>query len=692
MAAGTAGVSVLIQLPVTGWVDITSYVRLNDGNGITITAGCSDETTAVGMAECSMVVDNSDGRFSIHNPNGTWWGKIALGLTLRVTTTAVNGSSHDRFWGKVNGLSPGHDQTGTIREATLSAAGESYFLKSQKPPISAYKGMVRGASAAPVAYCTLEGQPVSLTAGYTPTIGNYSAVPSDEIEVAAESSVPGSGPLPVIHAGGCISLNVGPYTNTGTTIYRQIINVADGGPSTTCVLFQESFTGGTIATWQLMALPNGILTSRAYNYAGTEVLADSAWAFNFDGTPAQIWLEQVQSGANIAWRYGTTNVAADGTQTSVLISAALASHTLGRVTNIKIAPGLNVDDVAVGHMTLGNSTSVAPVGWAVGGYAGEKAENRVDRTAGIFGVAINKHASTFFDEYVGPQPVGTFIDILQDIADSNGGILADSTSVLGIDYFSRHHMHYSDVVMTLDVDSGHVRLPPQPVCDDKDVVWAAEVSGARYESEVTTFGAAVSKNANLALSTASQAAAEWEVHMGENATMRLSSITIDLVGNTSLRGAWLAIYPGDRVRITSPPDDYPRSGDLDFILRGWSEYISYHDWDVVMNLTSADPWNVGLLETYGALLDDTETGTIVNGFHTDNDTTILITTSAPGMSTANTPFDMLAATGERFTVNSITTHSTTSYTLNVTRSVNGVVKTLPASTAIWLAEPFILAR
>jgi hypothetical protein len=67
----------------TTWTDVTSKTRVKDG--ISISRGRPDEAQEIPPATCQLTLDNRDGRFSLRNPTGTYYGKLRRNTPLRVT-------------------------------------------------------------------------------------------------------------------------------------------------------------------------------------------------------------------------------------------------------------------------------------------------------------------------------------------------------------------------------------------------------------------------------------------------------------------------------------------------------------------------------------------------------------------------------------------------------------------------------
>lgn len=69
------------------WVNISNDVRVADG--ISITAGRSDEANQVDTTQCSMRLDNRAGNYSPRNPTGVYYGKLKKNTPIKVELQRV---------------------------------------------------------------------------------------------------------------------------------------------------------------------------------------------------------------------------------------------------------------------------------------------------------------------------------------------------------------------------------------------------------------------------------------------------------------------------------------------------------------------------------------------------------------------------------------------------------------------------
>ncbi len=95
MAFPTTNLSLGVELLINGtYTDITSYVR--GASGISVQRGRTDWGQQVDPAQCTLTVENTDGRFSPRNPSSPYFGLIGRNTPIRIVTN--EGSAHADFF------------------------------------------------------------------------------------------------------------------------------------------------------------------------------------------------------------------------------------------------------------------------------------------------------------------------------------------------------------------------------------------------------------------------------------------------------------------------------------------------------------------------------------------------------------------------------------------------------------------
>lgn len=82
------------------WTDITQFVDVA-GAGVQISRGASDELADPQVGTCTLLLDNSDGRFTSGRSGSPYYPHVRKGTPIRVRVT-VGAVDHHRFWGAVN--------------------------------------------------------------------------------------------------------------------------------------------------------------------------------------------------------------------------------------------------------------------------------------------------------------------------------------------------------------------------------------------------------------------------------------------------------------------------------------------------------------------------------------------------------------------------------------------------------------
>jgi hypothetical protein len=145
---------------------------------------------------------------------------------------------------------------------------------------------------------------------------------------------------------------------------------------------------------------------------------------------------------------------------------------------------------------------------------------------------------------------------------------------------------------------------------------------------------------------------------------------------------------GDLVRITDLPSWLPPD-DVDALVQGTVETLESHMRDIELTTAPASPYDVAVFgDTVGDGPDRFDTaGSELDEALDTTETGVDVAVAGPLWTTddAEYPFDVYVG-GERMTVSDIT-GSSSPQTFTVTRSVNGVVKSHAAGTAVRLWKP-----
>lgn len=340
------------------------------------------------------------------------------------------------------------------------------------------------------------------------------------------------------------------------------------------------------------------------------------------------------------------------------------------------------------------------------GYPGETAADRLSRICTEEGIGYSDGGDDTVP--LGPQGVLPVLGLLQEAADSDGGILGEDRTDLALTYVSHAGLlNPFTATLTLDYDESEVVPPLEPTEDTQHVrndITVTRQNGAsthlvqetgtlnvqepsddadgvgRYATEVT-----------LSLESDSQTLqqAAWMRHVGTWPDPRFPSITVDVTAlaeasKTTLVANALSVDIGSLMVITNPPV-YTGPDSVGGIVQGYVETIGSHHHVITFNVSPARLWFVNALggsrvDTGGCVtaeaLDTTETG-------------VDVTNDDDGWS-STTPYDITIG-GERMSVTGVS-GTGSSQTLTVTRSVNGVTKSHATGAKVSLYLPSRLSR
>jgi hypothetical protein len=355
-----------------------------------------------------------------------------------------------------------------------------------------------------------------------------------------------------------------------------------------------------------------------------------------------------------------------------------------------------LEDANVAYVAACNTITPDLIGTAVfsafGGYNGETTGARFLRLCGEEGVTAAVEGTS--DELMGPQRPDTFLKLLQEIRDTDGGYLVDDRNQLGLYLRSRKSIYAQAVDIALTYGT-NVGPPLKPILDDLNTHNLITVSNrgggtAVVEDTTSAMGSAAPPTGvgkakqdiavNLRNASRLTDVAYWWLHMGTLPDVRYSSVTVDLDANSSLETAAVALRPGDRITIASLDPDL-----IDLLVIGTLDKrdnqkrrtvtftcVPYRQYDVALYIATGTP----LASTQKRY--DSRTSTTNTTLNTTVGTVVVkFTDLRDAWSTTGVPYDWAVA-GERIRVTAmgaVTGAGPYTQSATVTRSINGVVKT-----------------
>ncbi len=723
------------------WVDVT---RLNGAvsgvyarDGVKISRGRSPEGTVTDPTEITLTLNNRDGRYSPRNPTSILYGQIGRNTPLRVRV-----GDDVRAVGEVSSWPAEWDITGTDVWVPVTASGILRRLGQGATPLRSpiTRWILSGVrlipnqpvQAFPVAYWPAEDQ--FGAEQIAEASGGRAMTISGSPTFAANSNFPGSDPIPTLD-GSRWAAPIPTYTPAAydgvVTDYDSVstvgilISVPAAGATDAAVVLRAT-SAGTAATWDLRynLAAGGSFSVLVYNSAGG--LLDTLGSFaagDVNGGSLQLEMRFQQDGADVELGFNWMDVNGD----SVGSGDILAGNTVGRLTGVKVNPNGTLGDVAIGHISVFGSRVTLTISSdpgsgliAIQGYAGERAGTRISRICEEEGVPFTRVDSGEFGPFVsaqmGPQRSGTTLDLLNECVAADLGILFEPRDSLGLAYIAGVDMYYiaggglynRDPSLVLDYPS-HQMAALRPVDDDQQTrndvtVERTDGSSARQVLEsgplsiqappdgVGKYDEQITVNVYADAQLPDQAG--WRLHLGTVDEARYPQIAMNLANpaftsNPALTTQARALDVGQRLDVTNPPAWLPPD-DITQAVQGLVETLGPYEWTITANLTPESPWRVAVYDD-DAYRYSSDGSTLAAAVDATGTALSVATPSGPlwTVDAGDMPIDMRIA-GERVTVTAISGVASPQ-TFTVTRSVNGVVKALPAAAAVELWQPAIYA-
>ncbi|OSZ58663.1 hypothetical protein OQI_20365 [Streptomyces pharetrae CZA14] len=653
--SGTAGPwtqlgAAVVQSGTTGIFNAAAAeLRIGDATVVSM-------TRAAGRCLAAQVRSGIDGTV-VANPVFTAQAIGATSFTDSVgrTWTLAGGTQitnrRTRFIGEVSNWPARWDVSGKDVRVPIEASGvlrrygqgQKAFDSTLRRRIPAYN---------PAAYWPLE-EPNGATQAYSPvpgvrplsvsgvsfgaddTLGGATTVPAWDQDAEAR------GTIPVIPAGAW---------------HVECVMRLDTMPSSLNTLLEVDTTG-TAKRYTVRVQTNNVRV-QALDGDGTELALINLSAPEFTGRWNRFVLWARQQGSvveiHVAWLgVGTAGVAFSTTYTA----------TEGRPTGVRVSgvPG----NLRLGHLAVFSAVNTAAFNAADDGFAGERAGARLRRLASEEAKPIVVFGDQAVQEVMGPQKPMTFLDLVEETAQTDGGILYERRDILGLAYRDRHTLYNQPAALALDFNARGLAHPLEPADDDQQLrndrtVQREGGSSARAVLEEGPLSIQAPPNGvgpyddsttvNLYSDGLLEQHAHWKLHLGTVNELRYPVVNLDLAAGPDLIDAATQLDCGDRLTIANPPAWLP-PGTIDLIMRGQTEVIGHPaDWDMSLNCTPASPWRVAVRDDAALARRDTAGSTLAAAATADATTLYVLTTAGLPWTTA--PADMplaLTVGGEEIT-------------------------------------------
>lgn len=541
------------------------------------------------------------------------------------------------------------------------------------------------------------------------------------VTLSAESTLPGSLPLPIFNAASSVTAVIPAYTDTGKWTWMHFLRIPDQLDGESGMGLDTLWTGNAACPAISLGLnlntggPSYQLNIGVYAADLATVVA-SSFPF-FDGT-AMLgkWLSlAVSSEVDGSGFTDILTVSLTDLQGNVVMTDTLpvVPNFHGPLRRVDLVSPTGTD--GLGHFTVGGASmghavcfidlaftpgvDTIPHALAGGAHVGETAGARFARRCTEVGVP---YAIAPGDtETMGPQQPDTFLNDIALCAETDQAIVGEDEFALS---FTPRLARYNRPV-TLTIDLSTYEISPgsspsrvlAPVYDDQAYrnEWTlTNVDGSSAivaDSVLTPLRLGDSATVDVDPDAALIDHAMWRKSVSTFDTHRYPGTPVDLGANPGFIGAWLGVTSGlARIVRTGLPSKAP-DGNIDEIVDSFSQLINPRTWDVTYTGSPAVPWDVGVYGTAAIVARyDSAHSTLAAGYDAD-DVTLSVATAAghalwrTGSSAPVFPM-YWNIEGIRIKVNSIS-GSTSPQTANVDRSVDGYDKALNSGAQVRLWTP-----
>lgn len=532
----------------------------------------------------------------------------SAGRTWTTAGTAAITNRDFLFHGEISAWPARWDVSGEDVWVPIEAAGVQRRLGQGKKALDSTLRR-RVPAFGPLAYWPCEEQD-GATHAYSPIDGVAPATVTG-FRFAQDDTLGGSSSLPSIEAAGTFTGTVPPPAGASTQWSVHMVYAVDSAPGADAEFLSWQSTG-TVRRWVIQQA-SGVARLRGYDADDTVIVSQNIAIGSDVFTGWQrLQFRAIQNGGNVDHRIDWYNIggAAGG------LSGSYAG-TAGRITQVKTVFGA-ITGLRVGHFAVlpvgDEAGAAAPFFGADHGYSGEFALDRLARLAneesGTVTLTTSDGDVTRSSQAMGPQRPDTLLDLLQECADADGGILYESRDRTGLHYRDRTTLYNQTPALVLDYTApGEVGPPLEPVEDDQKTrndVTVTRQGGSSGRAVLEEGPLSIqappdgvglydeSVTLNLADDFQPPRIAGWRLHLGTWDEARYPTVRLMLHAAPHLIPYVLALQVGDRIQILNPPAWLP-PGPIDLIVQGYSMVIDQYAWDVALNCTTAGPWTVGIV-------------------------------------------------------------------------------------------------
>lgn len=562
------------------------------------------------------------GATSFTDSAGRPWTVAVGAITNRQVRFSGEYSDWPPRWGRNGALILVEGEgAGILRRLNQGQAMLQSTLRRRIPAYNpvAYWPMEEGSDAAQVS------SPIAGVAAFTPAAFDF----------AADDTLPGSLPLPVIQPGAAFVAKV-PPTAAGTWQVELVYNL-DAMPVAPTTLF-EVRTTGTARRVRARVATNQV-TIDGLDQEDTQVFTTATTAPQFTGTWNRLQIKAVQSGATTRFFFRWIIIGGTGFSANVAVTA-----TPGYVLDVRSSFGVGLEGLRFGHLAVFASETDTPFNSADQAFNREPAGTRLLRLGAEEDIPVTVIGNPADQAAMGPQRSGGLLELLEQCEAADGGILVEDRERLGLRYRGRTTLYNQSPAITLSYRSrGLGEL--EPIDDDSNVrndLTVERIGGSSARAVLEAGALSVqpppagvgryddSVSLNLWSDEQTEPMAWWLLHLGTWDEPRYPTVTLRLHKAPALIPAVLGITEGDLIRITDLPDWLP-PGPLDLMVQGYTERIGTRTWEIDLVCAPAGPYQVGVLgDAVAGRVDANPGGSTLQAAVGEADTALVVHTPAAG--------------------------------------------------------------
>lgn len=567
------------------WTDVSTYVELHEG--ITISAGRSDERATTDANQLTLTLDNRDGRFTAGKTSGAYYPDVKLDTPIRVLADPVDGVASVRFLGYVNEWPIEWEGTDAYAKATITASSSLARL-----------GLV-STLASIIETEILMDEP---TAYYT--LGE----PEGSIQ-AADTSGNGEPPLTMVGSGAAVTFGTATGPGTDDLTAAQFNNgkyLQVPRPTTTPA-------GVTLEAFFLCATNpphDAVLVSTGGVNLGLNSFGHVTATIGGTGSGSGVDLCDGQTHhAAATWNGTTLRLYVDGTE--VDNDAVAGSPSLGTISSgygLDTTNSLEGFTGVVAHLAVYDSVLsatriLAHADAGLNGFAGDLTDERLERYAVYGGIDPNEvHADGGSTTMGHVDTTGQqVVEMLRMCETTEGGVLFDQRDG-ALRLQGRAHRYELASLYTLNMAEQEVEADYAPKFDRSAVlndVEAQNVAGTvsarrRDTASINAYGVA-----SDSVTTASEDEGEplqiasWRTSAYAEPKTRVPTLSVDClaqVGKTPNCAAVMATNIGDKITVSNHPTQMAATSS-DYFVEGWIETYGPESLVMTFNVSPTSPWD-----------------------------------------------------------------------------------------------------